>query len=793
MFSSNFISATREYATYDKAVAAPYLRRTFDLDLLPKTASLTVTGLGFYRLFVNGTDITKGLLAPYISNDDEIVYYDNYDLLPYLTVGENVLGFILGNGMHNCIGGSAWDFDLATFRSAPKLAFALALDNTVIEADENVLTHPSPILFDDLRCGVHYDAQKEIPGWNLPNFNAIGWAKAIPVEPARGKPVLCIAEPIRVYDELAPISITPNAKVISDYRIGTTHTRWTKLFYDCAEDNAKSGFLYDFGQNNAGVIRLKIRGTKGQRIVIQTAEKLRDDGTIDYRNIHFQPDGYVQRDIYICKGNGEEEIFVPDFTYHGFRYALVIGITEQQATNDLLMYLVAGSDLSQRSDFSCSDETANKLWAASVRSDRSNLYYVPTDCPHREKNAWTGDASISSEHMMQKYAMENTFKAWLQSIRSAQREDGVLPCIIPTAADWGYEWSNGPLWTSVAFNLPYYTWLYCGDTEVVTENAAMMLRYLSYVLTKRDGCGLIAIGLGDWCPVGKAPDSYDSPLEFTDTVVVMDCARKTSIMLRAVGMNEQAAFAESVYHSTRNAIRTHLIDFNTMTVLGSCQTSQAVALALGVFDAGERHEAFTRLVEFVEQRDEHIDTGFFGARYIFDVLSDFGEEDLAYHMITRADSFSYGCWVEKFGATTLFESFNSSGNCDASLNHHFWGSFSGWFVRGILGIRVNPHEFSAKNVDVAPKFIKKLDYAKGFYDTVCGRLSIEWKRDGNSIILNISVPDGICGNIILPISYRFADRGGHATLPLASGEYRLLSMKRVSTKQNTTKESQWNE
>mgnify|MGYP002518215132 CR=1 FL=1 len=771
MFSQKFISATREYATYEKAVNAPYMRRSFTLDVLPEKADFTVTGLGFYRVFINGTDITKGLLAPYISNDDQVVYYDRYDITPYLHVGKNTLAFLLGNGFHNCIGGNIWVLEKALYRSAPKLAFALALsDGTVIEADETVLTHPSPILFDDIRCGVHYDARKELVGWQNPDFDDSDWQAAFPVEPARGKAVLCGAEPIRIYDELAPVRITPNT-TLAPYRHRGDNMP-DKVFYDSAEDDAKSGYLYDFGQNNAGVIRLKIKGTPGQRILLQACERLDSEGRADFSNIGFYPNGYSQRDIYICRGEGEE-IFVPDFTYHGFRYMWVSGITEEQATKELLTYLVAGSDLAKRGDFSCSDAMANRLWEISLRSDRSNLYYFPTDCPHREKNGWTGDASMSAEHMTLKLAMEKTYSDWLISIRGAQNEEGALPGIVPTAG-WGFEWGNGPIWDSVAFNLPYYTFRYRGDRQIIRDNAEMMMRYLHYALSKRDEKGLLHIGLGDWCPVGKEPGDYDAPLELTDTACVMDCAKKAAVMFRAIGAEEQARFADDAFSSLRGAIRKHLIDFNTMTVLGSCQSSQAIAIALNVFEPAEKSEAFTRLVEFIEMRDEHFDTGFYGMRTLLHVLSDFGAEELAYHMITRTDAPSFGYWVEK-GATTLYESFDQNGNCGASLNHHFWGEYSAWFMKTILGIRVNPGDSDPKQVDIEPKFLEKLDFADGYYDTVCGKLSVSWKRDGDGVILNLSVPQGVYGRIKLPFGYRF-EKAGHAFRPLASGTFRVIAL-----------------
>ena len=151
--------------------------------------------------------------------------------------------------------------------------------------------------------------------------------------------------------------------------------------------------------------------------------------------------------MYICKGEGEET-FVPPFTYHGFRYVLVEGIDEAQATESLLTYLVMNSDLKERGNFSCSDETVNLLQLFTRRSDLANFYYFPTDCPHREKNGWTGDASMSAEHMLLNLHAENSLREWMRNVRKAQRIDGALPGIVPTSG-WGFAWGNGPAWDSV--------------------------------------------------------------------------------------------------------------------------------------------------------------------------------------------------------------------------------------------------------------------------------------------------------------------------------------------------------
>lgn len=769
ILSEKFVSATPafEYATYKNHIPAPLMRRTFELKEIPENATLTITGLGFYKLYVNGCDITKGLLAPYISNSDHVVYFDTYDVKKYLVKGKNVLAFILGNGFQNSIGGGVWDLDIGAFRSSPKLAFALEYDGNVIEADQSVLTCDSPITFNDIRAGVHYDANLELCGWNTAEFDDSVWKAALRAETPRGVFMLCEADPITIYKEISPVKIDKDVLLDEYHPKNQKVPPQSEVLYDATEDNSKPGFLYDFGENNAGVFRLKIKGTKGQRIVIQPCEFInKNTGRPFYGNIAFFPLGHSQRDIYICKGEGEET-FIPDFTYHGFRYLWVSGITEEQATKDLLTYLVASTDLKERADFKCSDDMANKLWEASLRSDRSNFYYFPTDCPHREKNGWTGDASVSAEHMISKLSVEKSYKAWLASVRAAQRYDGNIPGIVPTS-HWGFDWGNGPIWDSVAFNLPYYTYLYRGDTEIIKENAIMMMRYLDFIANKRDENGLIHYGLGDWCPVGKNCGDYDVPLAFTDTAATMDSARKAAFMFRVIGNDIQAEFAENLYYETRDAIRKNLIDFNTMTVKGACQSGQALAIALDIFEPAEKGEAYMRLLDFIDAKDGHLDTGFYGARYIFHVLSDFGDADLAFDMITRDDYPSFGFWIKE-GCTTLCEVIQPEHltEQDASINHHFWGNFTSWYLKTILGIRVNPNKDNPNEIQIKPHFIEKLSFAHGYYDAPAGRISVNWEKTGGEITLKINCAEGILAKLYLPFGYKV---DGNSIANICAGE-----------------------
>ncbi|MDR1892148.1 MAG: family 78 glycoside hydrolase catalytic domain, partial [Oscillospiraceae bacterium] len=470
-FPMNFIRRTGETCAFDKYIPAPCLRKSFQAEEKVTKAGLLICGLGFYELFVNGERITKGALAPYISSPDDILYYDEYDLTDRMKGGENVVGVILGNGMQNCFGASVWDFDKARWRGAPQLSLRLEIsfengETLTVESDESFKTSPSPILFDDLRCGEYYDARKEQKGWNEAGFDDSGWKNAEKAPLPRGEQRLCQAEPIAVSQTLTPVCVTRQG----------------------------DGWLYDFGVNSAGVCELNLCGKPGQEISLEHGEHL-INGELNLRNIQCVPDGYMQKDIYICKGNGAET-YIPRFTYHGFRYVLVKGITPEQATAELLTYLVMNSNLPERGGFECSDKTVNALQEMTRRSTLANFYYFPTDCPHREKNGWMGDAAVSAEHTLLNLQAENSYREWLHNIRKAQDDRGALPGLVPTGG-WGFSWGNGPAWDCALTWIPYYVYIYRGDKEILRENAGAILRYLHYLSTRIRGDGLVCFGLGD--------------------------------------------------------------------------------------------------------------------------------------------------------------------------------------------------------------------------------------------------------------------------------------------------------
>ncbi len=775
--SEQFIKAGDNLCDFDNHVNAPYIRKKFRIPFKPKKAEITICGLGFYELYINGTNVTKGPLAPYISNTDDVCYYDNYDISDIITDGDNVVGILLGNGFRNCFGGAVWKMNKAPCRAPVTAAICIEAEcggeRFELEANETFKTHPSPITFDDLRMGCRYDARLEIENWCGKDFDDSSWNFVKQERTPRGEARLCTSNPIIVTQTLLPIAVNHYDSLSFAYENNSPDA---KPLEGCTRDNV---YVFDFGVNAAGVTKLKINGKKGQKIVIRHGEYNHGD-EFSVNSISFfqgySPEivsyytDYNQVDVYICKG-GEEE-FVPKFKYDGFRYAYVEGLEPEQVKEDTLTYLVMNGDVKARSEFECSDDVLNKLQECTRRSDLANFYYFPTDCPHREKNGWTGDAAVSAEHMLLNLTVENNLKEWMLSIRKAQRTDGALPGIVPTGG-WGFDWGNGPAWDNVCVSVPYYIYKYTGNTEVIEENVSLIMRYLCYISSRRDERGLIAVGLGDWVDPFEQEKGYiSSPLELTDSVTVYDMAKKAAYLFERINRDNESQYAARLAEELREDIRKNLIDTGTMTAAGNCQTSQALMLAAGIFNVEERKAAERVLIDIIHRDGDINACGMIGLRHIFHVLTAAGESELAYKLITDKGRTGYGYWIEN-GATALWEDFRDKDNpCPNSKNHHFLGDISSWFIQELAGLKPNPNSDDVCRFEFSPHFISELDYAKASYESRFGKVAVGWQRNGAKIKLDISMPEGIYGTVILPEGNHFED--GSSVIELYAGKHSFI-------------------
>lgn len=720
----NFIKAGTEYSTREKHIPAPFFRKTFEVFEEIKSANLRICALGFYALYINAAEITKGFLAPYVSNPDHICYYDDYDVSDYLHIGKNVIGIILGNGNLNAVGGQVWDFDKAPYRDSPKMILELRLkfingsEKTIDVSDFKV--HNSPILFDDLRLGEYYDANLEIDGWNTEEYDDSDWKYAVEAAQPRGELKKCECEPIKMQNMIKPIRIVKN-------------------------DN---GFLYDFGINSSGVCKLTGNFEHNQKIILKYGELVDEDNNLDRSSITFDSEDVKyfvennQIDTYVAKGKGTES-HISRFTFHGFRYVEVLGINDKQATDELLEFYELSSDMKTVGDFDCSDENANKLFSMAKRSDRSNFYYFPLDCPHREKNGWTGDIALSAEHMMYIYDTEKSFCEWLNNARKSQRDEGDIPGVIPTDT-WGY--GEGPNWDKALFELPYQICRLCDNTDVIRDNAQAMILYLKFIKNhERTDEGLLCFGLGDWLQVGRICYIYDVPLEVCTEIAVIDIAQKAYEMFEKVNDREKTEFARDIYNNERRLVREKLIDLESGIVRGNTQTGQALTLYYNIFEKSEEEKAVEYLVRLIHDNDDRFNCGILGMRTMFHVLSKHGYGDLAYDLIMKKGYPSYYHFIES-GETSLPESFMPDGESCGSHNHHFLGDISRWFINSVAGLEM----IDSKNAIISPCFIKKIGYASAWHQTKYGKIEVFWKRENRVIKLDIKTSGDIKYKIELP-------------------------------------------
>jgi len=712
LLKENFICQDEVYGTQYNRKNAPLFRKDFNITNF-KEAKLYICGLGFYDLFINGNKITKGKMAPYFSNPNDMIYYDEYDVSNILNNGDNAISVLLGTGWLNPIGGDIWGFTEASWRSSNRLSLVLVVDNKVtLVSDESFKVKPSHIIFDSLRCGEYVD--NRIYNKNDYLFGNIdnSFKDSLRTNAPKGEMTLCTSDPISVVEVRKPLSI----KKVDD------------------------GYIYDYGENLAGVPRIRIKGHPGQTVQIWCFEVLVDGTFYNKNTCTPDADRYMsQKDILICSGN--EDYFEPSFTYHGFRYIYLEG--SEGVPCDLDMVVLC-SKIKHRGFFECDNDVINGIQHITCNSDISNFYYFPTDCPQREKNGWTGDAQLSCEQMLYNYDTTNSLTVWLNNIRKAQREDGVIPGVIPTYK-FGYDWGNGPMWDNVLIELPYQIYRFKGNKQILLDNKDAIFKYLSVNMkNKVNADGLIAYGLCDWCEAGSILEYICStPIEITDSLTVIEMLKNSAKMFETVGELDRVKFcfefANELTNNFRNKhIKDNKVDCNT-------QTAQAMAIHAGVFKEDELEDAVNNLVALIHENDDLMKYGVAGNKVIYDVLTDYGYGNLAIKLITQDKFPSFKYWLDN-DATSLWEAFNEveankvmrkDGGRVLSLNHHFWGTVSAYFYKYIAGIIVNPNFNNPNELVIKPYLFKDINHVKCSYKNNENEIVFEVNKVNNNLEINI--------------------------------------------------------
>ncbi len=694
---------------------APYLRKTFVLSNWVKRARLYICGLGYYELHLNGAKVGNHVLDPAFTRYDRRALYVTYDVTDQLRRGFNAMAVVLGNGWYNMGTQAAWDFDEAPWRGRPTALCQLEVtfidgSRRTIASDGTWRVSASPIVFNCIRNGETYDAQQEMPGWDSPDLCDADWPITQTGAGPEGRLTAQMLPAIEVTQTLKPVSLT----------------------------EPKPGvYVFDLGQNIAGWARLRVRGPAGTKVVMKYAERLNDDGTIDQNDIavHTQG-GEFQTDTYILDGDGTE-VWEPRFVYHGFQYVQVTGLPEAPDL-DTLRGRVVHTALDRAGRFECSNELFNRIQRNTVWSYLGNFHGYPTDCPHREKNGWTGDAHLAAETGLYNFHAAAAYAKWMNDFKDEQRPSGELPGIVRTSG-WGYHWGNGPAWDSAYILIPWYLYQYEGDTRILAEHYERLKRYVDY-LTGRAENHIVSIGLGDWAPArSTTPEKVTSTgYYYRDTVIVSKIAW-------LLGHTEDARQYTDLALKIRDAFNREFYDPETGLYDGGTQTALSCALYHGLVPPDARQRVLSKLVEMIESNNDHLDAGILGTKYLIDALTANGRADVVYEMATQTTFPSWGHWIEQ-GATTLWEQWDGG----ASRNHIMFGHISAWFYQALAGINPDPDSVGFKHFIIKPRLLGDITWVRAEHESRYGTIVSNWDLHEDTFTLKVTVPVNTTARIYVP-------------------------------------------
>jgi alpha-L-rhamnosidase len=711
--------------------AAPFFRKNFVLEEEPISAVVFVCGVGYHELYVNGVKAGNSLLTPAQSIYDRTVYYNTYDIGSLLRPGENTLYVLLGNGLYNCEI-KTWDYEKAPWRDKPKLLlYANILQRgggrLSLGSDSSFETGESAITYNTLYGGETQDYTKpeggevqhavivKSPGGVLRPFNKPHVKETLPDRP------------------LAPASVPiPAGKKV----------------------------LFDFGQNMAGWAHVDAEAAGRTRFTLRYGERLDAAGMLDVKLIApFVEGGRFQTDEYILDADHPVRDGRPHFTYYGFRYVELSVEEGELVTFDIRAHALY-SALERIGHFLSSDSYVNRIFDAGQKASLSNLVNIPTDCPHREKNGWTGDAALSAEQMCLNRDMREFYRRWLSDIRDAQRPSGQLPGIVPTGG-WGFVWGSGPVWDSVLFELPLATYTCYGDSALLLENREAMKRYLDFCASMAEDY-VVDFGLGDWCPPEGGAAGHLCPTVVSDTATYFKLVSILAMTSDIAGEKADRDYYGALAARIRESFIRHFVDPVTGLVRGKSQTGQAMALCLGLVEGPLAGRVLDQLCALIEQKG-CLDFGILGAKYVFEALSCNGRGQLAMDMILRKGFPSYRHWLDE-GATTLAESWDRG----SSDNHHMFSDVCRWFMRYVAGLtKVN---FAAKTITFCPDFLPQLNHAEASTGLEPERFSCHWKREPEGFSFTCLAPKDF-SIILAPVGQGWRI-SAQRMIPEAGGERR---------------------
>ncbi|MBB3696628.1 glycoside hydrolase family 78 protein [Flammeovirga yaeyamensis] len=724
-----------------KSQAAGYFRKVIDTEKEIKSARAYVCGLGYYELYINGDKIGDHVLDPAPSNYDQQAYYVSYDITKNLKEGQNTLGTIVGNGFYGQ--NISWKRDPESERdlSYGKPCFRLLIDvkynnntQSSFYSDESWKATTGPIVFDNIYGGETYDARFELTNWNTIQYNDEEWSSVNIEQPKIKKINAQLMPPIRSLKDLA-----------------------AQRIFKAPDGN----WIVDFGQNVAGWVNIKLSEDKGKRIDIVLTEALTQDGKDIYLgSTGGGANGLKQHLIYISNGEKNQQ-WSPKFTYHGFRYAKISGLKNKPSLNSIKAELVA-TDIKEKGSFSCSDSLLNKMHEISKWTIVDNIHGIPEDCPHREKCGWLGDAHAFCEYALYNYEMDYFYKKYMIDIRTQRKKTKghhkEKEYLVPTMIAPGKRTSTIAKldWGIAGIYLPWYNYLYYGDSAIVIEYYEDMKELTNYYLSFKNDIGIIDNGMGDWCPPlwdrKRNPTAMECDPVISANAYFYDILHIMQKMAILVDDKQYATLMANEYQQLGEAFNLEYLKENDKYLWYGSQTATVMALQFDMVPK-EKIKAVIDGLEhnIVVEKSGHHSTGIHGNRYIYSVLSKHGKSDLAYDILT-VPTFPSQTYVMNYGFTTWPErqfEWEKMPGLSNSLNHPMHSGFSAYFFESIGGLKPTFEQAGYKEFIVDPTFPTSITHADVTVSTRYGKVENKWEMKGGILTMDLKIPFNTKAKIVL--------------------------------------------
>ncbi|MFV0590111.1 MAG: family 78 glycoside hydrolase catalytic domain [Draconibacterium sp.] len=719
---------------------SPVFRKEFETAKKVRQAFAFVTACGFYEFSLNGEKIGNHVLDPSVTDYRKRILYSTYDITKNVKPGANVAGLMLANGAYNMRkvtdryswGGGGSILGNPCFIAQINITYEDGSQDVVI-TDQNWKYANGPITFNNLYGGEDYNAQLEIQGWDTKDYQATDWQNAVPATNPGGQLVSQLSPPVRVSETIVPVKQTQPSEGV---------------------------YLFDLGQNIAGWWKVEVKGKAGQVIRIRGAETLNnelfskklEDG--DMLSDKFKYHKMVWTD-YTLKG-AETETYEPRFFYSGFRY-IEVATSDKKALEEIkIAGRVVRSSMERNGTFESSDPLLNKIHEAGLWSQKGNLVFYPTDCPHREKGAYNGDGQVIAETSMHDFQMAPLYTKWVADMRDSQEENGRIPNTSPVLVGG---MGGGVAWGSAYILIPWWMNQYYNDTQILKEHYPTMKTYVGYLNTlaktdKNPGEPYIIndflsywYSLGEWCAPGER-DCPNHPVvnTFYYYYNTLTMAKIAKILGKTDDAEKFAARCDTIKQAFNNKFfYTETYLFGTDTTY---QTYQLLALAGNIIPDGYREKVVKTVVDDIKKRGNHLNTGILGTKYLWPVLVQEGYSELAYQVATQKTYPGYGFWLGN-NSTTLLEHWSG----EKSHNHEMFGSVVEYFYKYLAGIQSPSEGKTTKgyhHIHLQPYTPDGLNFVNASLETMSGKISSNWEKKDDGFHYRVSIPANTTATLVFP-------------------------------------------